>query len=78
MVGRADREYTRTFFGWHVPEFQYKQETVFRSAIGALATVARATDPSQYVGAGWNTSRTKVLDNALVGFCRLENLPRPS
>jgi hypothetical protein len=30
-------------------------------------------EPQQYVtGQGWRTSRTKILDNALIGFCKLE------
>lgn len=28
------------------------------------------TNPSRFVEGGWRTSRTKIVDNALVGFCR--------
>jgi hypothetical protein len=35
--------------------------------------------PQQYVtGQGWRTSRTKILDNALIGFCELELASRPT
>jgi hypothetical protein len=35
--------------------------------------VARLVHPGQYVtGAGWRTSRTKILDNALIGFRKAE------
>ena len=52
--------------------------TNLSSRLGEFVCIARATDPVQYVGNGWRTSRTKVLDNALVGFCRVEHLPLPS
>jgi len=78
LVVPMDRKFTRTFFGWHVPEFQYQQERIFHHAFGEFVCIARATNPVQYVGNGWRTSRTKVLDNALVGFCRVEHLPLPS
>jgi len=56
LVVPMDREYTQTFFGWHAEEF------------GAFVQIARLVNPSQYVNIGWNSSRTKVLDNALVGL----------
>jgi hypothetical protein len=35
--------------------------------------------PEQYVTrAGWRTSRTKILDNAVIGFCKLEMGEQPS
>jgi hypothetical protein len=35
--------------------------------------------PEQYVtGQGWRTSRTKILDNALIGYCRLEMDEHPT
>jgi hypothetical protein len=74
-----DRQFTRSFFCWHVPEFQYKQESIFLHAFERFVWIARATDPKQYVtGKKWRTSRTKIIDNALVGFCINENVPQPS
>lgn len=78
LVVPMDRTFTRTFFGWHGSEFQYQQARLFRHAFGQFATIARATNPARYVGEGWRTSRTKVIDNALVAFCRVEKLPLPS
>jgi len=68
LVVPMDREYTQIFFGWHNPQFQYGQRTCFAEAFGAFVHIARAVNPSQYVNKGWNSSRTKVLDNALVGL----------
>jgi hypothetical protein len=35
--------------------------------------VARHVRPQQYMaGQGWRTCRTKILDNALIGFCKAE------
>jgi hypothetical protein len=68
LVVPMDREYTQMFFGWHNPQFQYGQRTCFAEAFGAFVKIARAANPSQYVNRGWNSSRTKVLDNALVGL----------
>lgn len=69
LIVPMDRAYTQQFFAWHNPEFQYQQRNVFVQAFRTFAAVARVVTPSRYVGAGWGTSRTKVLDNALVGFC---------
>jgi hypothetical protein len=67
LVVPMDRAYTRPFFGWHGPEFQNQQTVCFEHAFGAFCRVARATNPRQYVGEGWNTSLSKVIDNAVVG-----------
>jgi hypothetical protein len=63
-----DREYTQQFFGWQNPQFQYGQRDCFVEAFNAFARIARAVNPSQYLNRGWNSSRTKVVDNALVGL----------
>jgi hypothetical protein len=68
LVVPIDREYTRKFFGWHGPEFQYSQKKFLFLAIENFATIARATNPEQFVGKKWNTSQTKVIDNAIVGY----------
>jgi hypothetical protein len=68
LVVPIDRKYTQWFFGWHSPEFQSRQRACFRQAFEAFARVARAVNPSQFVGSGWNTSKTKVIDNAIVGL----------
>jgi len=75
LIVPIDRKSTRAFFAWHVPEFQYQQERVFRHAFRHFRRIALATNPEQYVATGgWKTSRTKVIDNAVVAFCVQENL----
>lgn len=67
LVVPIDRAYTQSFFGWQNTEFQYNQKDCFEKAFRSFVWVARQTNPQQYVGEGWNTSRTKVIDNAIVG-----------
>jgi hypothetical protein len=78
LIVPMDREYTRTFLGWHGQEFQYQQERIFHDAFNKFATLATTIDIRGLVGIGWRTSITKLIDNALVAFCRLHSLKRPS
>lgn len=76
LVVPVDRAYTQKFFRWHNPEFQYGQASAFHHCFSAFVEIARAVDPAKYVGAGWNSSRTKVIDNAIVGMlCDEEGPP---
>lgn len=68
LVVPIDREYTQRFFEWANPTLQNFPERCFREAFTAFATIAREANPAQYVGDGWYTSRTKVIDNAIVGL----------
>lgn len=68
LVVPMDRAYTQKFFCWQSPKFQYEQRSCFEQAFAAFAEIARKTKPSQYVGSGWHSSRTKVIDNALIGL----------
>jgi len=34
-----------------------------------------AVKPAGYIGQGWRTSRSKVLDNAVIGYCKLNKIP---
>ena len=72
LVVPFDRMYTQAFFNWHNPEVQYGQSERFRESFTVFNRVARATNPSQYVGGGWNSSQTKVIDNAIIGMLRWE------
>ncbi|MGE0875313.1 MAG: hypothetical protein AB7O31_11655 [Burkholderiales bacterium] len=72
LVTPMDREYTQKFFLWHNPQFQYDQARKFQVIFQAFADVARAVMPSQFITGGWNSSPTKVIDNAVVGFVTLE------
>jgi hypothetical protein len=67
LVVPIDRGYTQKLFGWENPQFQYGQERCFEEIFEFFVSVARAANPAQYVGAKWNTSATKVIDNAVVG-----------
>lgn len=83
LVVPMDRAWTGTFFRLHLPEWQdpASQRRIFRMAYGHLARVARQVQPQRLVtGDGWCTSRTKVLDNALIGFCKAElgTVPLPA
>ena len=40
-----------------------------------LAQVALAVKPTGYIGPGWRTSRSKILDNAVIGYCKLNKIP---
>jgi hypothetical protein len=70
LVVPVDRAYTQTFFGWHNPEFQYGQGDFFSHSFATFVEIARRANPAQYVGIGWNSSRTKIIDNAIVGMLR--------
>jgi len=72
LVLPMDNEYTATFFGWN--DFGSRPEQRFRSVFRRVATIARTVSPQSYVGEGWNSSMSKVLDNAIVGFCLSEGL----
>jgi hypothetical protein len=72
LVFPMDNEYTATFFGWN--DFGSRPERRFKSVFVRVAAIARAVSPQQYVGEGWNSSISKVLDNAIVGFCLDEGL----
>lgn len=74
LVVPIDRTFTPTFFGWPSDELRNNEAPAFNSAWDAFAKVARSVDPSRLVGQGWRTSRTKVIDNAMVGFCLEEGL----
>lgn len=69
-----DRKYTQAFFICYNPDFQYRQKSYFTMAYSYFVQIASATSPAQYVGQGWQTSRTKVIDNALIGYCIEEGL----
>ena len=76
LIPPIDRAYTRPFFQFWMQQFQYNAD-VFPYIWKQFALIAQRTNPKQYVGKGdWATSITKVLDNAIVGYIRNNNLPR--
>lgn len=75
LVPPMDREWTGRFFQFHLPEWQdaRSQRRIFTLAYRQFALVAKRVQPQQYVtGVGWRTCRTKIIDNALIGFCKAE------
>jgi hypothetical protein len=80
LVVPMDRAWTGTFFQFHLPEWQDpgSQRRIFQLAYSQFAAVARRVQPEQYVtGQGWRTSRSKVIDNALIGYCKAQLGERP-
>ena len=74
LVMPVDRLHTRVFFQYRRNRFERDQKRFFDGAFRSLAHLARNVSPSQYVGDGWRTSRTKVLDNAIAGYCKVHQL----
>jgi hypothetical protein len=72
LVVPIDRNYTAPFLGREQPNhFQnpVQEERTFRLAFGSFVAISRGADPGKYVGRyRWNTSATKVIDNAIVGL----------
>ena len=66
LLPPIDRAYTQEFFVLQSNEFQDQQEMAFRTIWSGFTDIARNTDPASFVGSGWRTSRTKVIDNAIV------------
>lgn len=78
LVPPMDRAWTGAFFQWSMGAPQYERSTFIRT-FASFAKIAQAAQPSNYVGEEWRTSRTKVLDNAIIGYCKLHDIaPRGS
>jgi len=78
LLPPIDRAWTGSrFFSLNSPQMQNKQEEWFREAWRAFVYIARQAQPGRYVtGQGWRTSRSKLLDNAMIGYCRVHQCPR--
>lgn len=74
LVPPMDRAWTGVFFGWSPLDLETARTPLVTEAFEGFTEVARAVHPSRFVGPGWRTSPTKVLDNALVGYCLLEGI----
>lgn len=70
LVVPIDRMYTQSFFGLHNPEFQYGQDKVCLEMFKVFNRVACSVEPHKWLDTGWNSSRSKIIDNAIVGYCR--------
>ena len=68
------------FFQLHASEWQDppSQRRAFLQMHWNFCEIARQAQPQQYVdGRLWRTSRTKVIDNGLIGFCTVELSSEP-
>jgi hypothetical protein len=74
LVPPMDRAWTGAFFLWSATAPQHAQAATFKRTFASFARIARDVGPNQYVGTGWRTSRTKVLDNALIDYCKINNI----
>ncbi len=72
LMPPIDRMYTALFLQRTQPQHFQKpsqEAETFRLAFETFRAIANGADPVRYVGRHeWNTSRTKVIDNAIVGF----------
>ena len=74
LVPPMDREYTRMFFQWYGQQFQNNPDKAFFDMYIRCLRIARRTNPDQYIGEGWRTSKTKILDNGIVAYCQKKNI----
>lgn len=74
LIPPMDRAWTGKFFLWSATAPQYEQEQTFTRTFSSFAKIATSTNPSLYVGSGWRTSATKLLDNAIIGYCKIHGL----
>lgn len=73
LVPPMDRAWTGAFFNWSATTFEYENRA-FDKSFEWFLKVANQVDCRSYVGEGWRTSSTKVLDNALIGYCKLNGI----
>ncbi|MHB1595846.1 MAG: DUF7669 domain-containing protein [Streptosporangiaceae bacterium] len=75
LVPPMDRAWTGAFFRWSAAAPQSGQAATFEYTFNGLASIARAAQPACHVGGGWRTSPSKVLDNAIIGYCAINKIP---
>ncbi len=75
LVVPIDRRWTGQFFGWY--QFDSQPAQVFSWAYKVFIEIAHHVRPQNYVGEGWRTSPSKVIDNAIIGYCRAQSQPAP-
>ena len=74
LVPPMDRKWTGAFFLWSTAAPQYAQASTFTRTFTGFAHIAQAVQPTEFVGRGWRTSMTKVLDNAIIGYCKIHEI----
>lgn len=78
LVVPLNREWSGQFFQWRPHDVQNPTERTFTNTFTVLAHVGAQVTPSRLLNEGWNSSSSKVLDNAVIGFCQLELVERGS
>ena len=73
LVPPMDRAWTGAFFSWSATTPHYEKQA-FTQTFASFSKIAIATQPSSYVGEGWRTSSSKILDNAIIGYCKLHGI----
>ena len=70
LLPPIDVTYTGRFFHYHNYNPQSQPEEAFKLMFSYFARIARKVYVWQYVGmADWATSQSKVIDNAIIGYC---------
>jgi hypothetical protein len=74
LVVPMDHGYTQPFFDRQNPDFHAGGESVFHKIFVECARIARSVPASSYIEIEtkpktWRTSRTKIIDNALIAYC---------
>jgi hypothetical protein len=83
LIPPVDRQYTLTFFFDNTMLLPHNQERMFKTMYPyvheiALACRERITASMDTGRSLWNTSATKVIDNAIIGYMAKESLSSPS
>lgn len=73
LMPPIDRRYTGTFFAYHPTRFQ-EGEPVFTGIYSEFCKIARRLPLDQHVAWPLHTSITKVMDNAIIGYCLSHDL----
>jgi hypothetical protein len=74
LIPPMDRAYTGRFFAWPRLYSQHRQAEILREGLTVFNQLARMCQPERLVGMRWRTSATKILDNAVVAYCCVEDL----
>ena len=78
LMPPIDREYTRPFFCYHTNQFQYGQRAAFNFMFPYFVEISQRVNLSRYTasqfvsrkGWRWATSESKLIDNAIIGYCK--------
>ena len=78
LMPPIDVTYTGKFFHYHNYSDPLQAEEAFKLMLSYFAQIARRVDVGQYVGlSDWATSESKLIDNAIIGYCnRHPDMPR--